>query len=266
MVPIEIIWPWDRAGATATEVRSGFISIRWLPDGDLRVWWPAAAAIFGAIVALALLSALAARLLLLQVPVAPAPAIDFEFGPLEPGSLTTQGLGDLAESVSGIALRAVAYGAGDAAVGVLFRIRAGDGTLVRERVLDLRESVQVEPTDRAEIPGSGMRTVRFTFEPLAAPVHAATLEIEAVNLGDAQVFLGATKEDEFPAGRLAYQGTELFEDQDLRAGQLRTTTVWRLLAELRQTAPTGFAAAAVMGGAVVLVAAAAVTSRLRPAA
>jgi len=238
-------------------------SRRW-PGGGVVRWWPAVGSFFGVVAGLVLVLVLAARLLVLQVPVATAPAVDFEFGPLEPGSLTTQGLGDLAEAVSGIALPVVAYESEEAGVGVLFRILAGDGTVVEEAVLDLRESAQAERTEKAGIPGVTMRSVRFTFEPLRAPVHGATLEIEAVDLGDAQVFLGATKDDALPAGRLTYQGTELFEDQDLRVGQLRKVMVWRLLAELRQTSPTGFAAAVAMGGVAVLLAGVAVASRLRP--
>ena len=256
--------PRERAVATVAGVRAGFNLRDWWPGADVARWWPVAGIFFGVVVGLVLVSALAARLLVLQVPVATAPAVDFEFGPLAPGSLTTQGLGDLGQSVSGIALLVVAYESEDAGVGVLFRIRAGDGTVVDEAVLDLRESAQAERTGKAGIPGAGMRTVRFAFEPLAAPIHGATLEIEAVDLRDAQVFLGATKDDALPAGRLRYQGTELFEDQDLRLGQLRTVTIWHLLAELRQTGPTGFAAALAMGGAVALLAAVAVASRLRP--
>ena len=258
--------PRERALATVAGVKAGIGLRDWWPVGGVGRWWPAAGAFFGVVAALALVSALAARLVVLQVPVATAPAIDFEFGPLEPGSLTTQGLGDLGESVSGIALPVVTYESEEAEVGVLFRIRAGDGTVVEEAMLDQRESAQAERTERAGVPGAPMRTVRFTFEPLAAPIHDATLEIEAVDLGDAQVFLGATKDDALPAGRLTYQGNALFEDQDLRAGQLRTVTVWRLLAELRQTGPMGFAAAVAMGGAMALLAAVAVASRLRPAA
>ena len=109
-----------------------------------------------------------------------------------------------------------------------------------------------------------MRLTRFEFEPLTSPVHSAILEIEAVDLGDAQVYLGATKEDALAEGRLTYQGTEMFVDQDLRVGQVRTVTGWRLLAELRHDGPTGFAAALVMGGAVAIAVAVAAASRLRP--
>ncbi len=258
--------PREGAVATVAGVRAGIDLRDWWPGEGVGRWWPTAGAFFGVIAGLVLVSGLAARLLVLQVPVATAPAVDFEFGPLEPGSLTTQGLGDLGQSVSGIALPVVAYGAQEEGVGVLFRIRAGDGLVVEEAVLDLREFGDEEPAGSAGVPGAPMRTIRFTFEPLRAPVHGATLEIEAVDLRDAQVFLGATKDDALPAGRLTYQGSELFEDQDLRVGQLRKVTVWRLLAELRQTGPTGFAAAVAMGGAVALLAAVAVASRLRPGA
>ncbi len=211
-----------------------------------------------------LLSGVVARLVILQVPVATAPVVDFEFGPLEPGSLTTQGLGDLGESVSGIALPAIAYGAGEEGVTVRFRIRAGDGAVVEEQVLAVLGPNQVKRPGDPETSGEGMRTVRLTFAPLAESVHAATLEIVPVDLGGARVFLGATKDDALPGVRLAYQGIEMFADQDLRVGQLRTLSVWRLLAELRRTGPTGFAAAAGMGGVVAVVVAVAIASRIRP--
>ena len=80
------------------------------PGVGIARWWPAIGAFVGVLAILLLVAMVTARLLVLQVPVTAAPAVDFEFGPLEPGSVTSQGLGDLGESVSGIALPVVAYG------------------------------------------------------------------------------------------------------------------------------------------------------------
>lgn len=216
------------------------------------------------IIALPLLAILIARLVVIQVPVDEAPAVDFEFGPLEPGSITTQQLGDLGVTASGIALPALAIG-GDTGVDLRFRLLAGDGSVLHEELLDVAWT-QLEG-DRSDVPGTEFGNVRFQFQPLETPIHGAVLQIEAAGVGDARVFLGATKEDALPAGRLSYQGAELHPDQDLRVGVLRSVTVWRLLAELRHSGPTGFVAAVVLGFAAVLVlatAGATLLSRSRP--
>ena len=107
-----------------------------------------------------------------------------------------------------------------------------------------------------------MQLVRFTFEPLDDPIHSPALEIEAVNLGDTQLYLGATKKNVLVPGRLIYQGEQMFSDQDLRVQQLRTVNVWRLLAELRHTGPTGFAAVLALGGSLALAVATMVASQI----
>ncbi len=210
--------------------------------------------------ALPLLVILIARLVTIQVPVAEVVTPDFEFGPLEPGSVTAQGLGDLGVTASGIALPVIVRGDRDAGVGVRFRLLAGDGALFHAQLLDLAPARLTG--DRSD-PADPWHTIRYEFPPLEAPVHGAILEIEAADLGDARVFLGATKEDALPAGRLFYQGAELYADQDLRVEPLRTATIWRLLAELRHNGPTGFAAALVLGLTAILLIAT-VSTRIVP--
>jgi hypothetical protein len=218
--------------------------------------------------ALPLLAILIARLVTLQVPVAEVVTPDFEFGPLEPGSVTAQGLGDLGVTASGIAVPVIVREGGESGVGVRFRLLGGDGALIHEQLLDLAPARLAEDrSDKATIertaPAAPWHTIRYRFPPLETPVHGAILEIEAADLGDARVFLGATKEDTLPAGRLSYQGAELYADQDLRVEPLRTVTVWRVLAELRHNGPTGFAAALVLAVTATLLVATAST-RLIP--
>ncbi len=209
--------------------------------------------------ALPLLAILIARLVTIQVPVAEVVTPDFEFGPLEPGSVTAQGLGDLGVTASGIAVPVIVRGDGEAGVGVRFRLLAGDGALIHEQLLDLAAARPNQAAIERAAPAAPWHTIRYRFPPLDAPVHGAVVEIEAADLGDARVFLGATKEDALPAGRLSYQGAELYQDQDLRVEPLRTATIWRLLAELRHTGPTGFAAALVLALTLTLLAATAST-------
>jgi hypothetical protein len=220
--------------------------------------------------ALPLLALLIARLVTIQVPVAEVVTPDFEFGPLEPGSVTAQGLGDLGVTASGVALPVIVRSDGDAGVGVRFRLLGGDGALIHEQLLDLAPArLAGDRSDAAAVkrtaPAVPWHTIRYQFPPLADPVHGAILEIEAADLGDARVFLGATKEDALPAGRLSYRGAELYEDQDLRVEPLRTVTVWRVIAELRHNGPTGFAAALVLALALtLLLSTAAATYLTRP--
>ena len=207
-------------------------------------------------------SALSARLLIIQIPSSSAPPVDFEFGPLEPGSVALQGLNDLGESVSGISLPAVGYSRNNDVATLSFKLWSPDGKLARESVVSLAATNPGNPGKHPLIPGKTMQLVRFTFEPLDDPIHSPALEIEAVNLGDTQLYLGATKKNVLVPGRLIYQGEQMFSDQDLRVQQLRTVNVWRLLAELRHTGPTGFAAVLALGGSLALAVATMVASQI----
>ena len=207
-------------------------------------------------------SALAARLLIIQIPSLIAPPVDFEFGPLEPKSVALQGLNDLGESVSGISLPAVGYSRNNDVATISFKLWGADGKLARESVVSLAATNPGNPGKQSRIPGKTMQSVRFTFEPLNAPIHSPILEIEAVNLGDMQLYLGATKNNALTPGHLSYQGEEMFLDQDLRIQQLRTVSVWRLLAELRHSRLTGFAAVMALGGALALAVAATIASQI----
>ena len=203
-----------------------------------------------------------ARLLIIQVPSSSALPVDFEFGPLEPGSQTLQGLNDLGETVSGISLPAVAYGRKNEVADISFRLWTAEGKLARESMVALPARNPDNSVKNLRVPGNTMQLVRFTFEPLDDPIHSPVLEIEAVNLGDTQLYLGATKNNVLAPGHLSYQGARMFLDQDLRIRQLRTVNVWQLLAELRHSGPTGFAAVMAMGGAVALAVAATIASQI----
>ena len=226
--------------------------------------WRAVGAFFGIVASLLLLSGVVARLVILQVPVATAPVVDFEFGPLEPGSLTTQGLGDLGESVSGIALPAIRVWGGEEGVTVRFRIRAGDGAVVEEQVLAVLGPNQVKRPGDPETSGEGIANGATHVRTAAESVTRRRSKSSPLTWGRRQGVLGATKDRRAARRTVGLPGNRMFADQDLRVGQLRTLSVWRLLAELRRTGPTGFAAAAGMGGVVAVVVAVAIASRIRP--
>ena len=94
--------------------------------------------------------------------------------------------------------------------------------------------------------GPEFGTVHFDFEPVIGAA-VMSLEIVALTSGDAEVFLGGTKNDRYPDGLLRYRGEPQFEDLDLGLNLYHHTTVWRLLTELRSRAVTGFVAAAAAG-------------------
>jgi hypothetical protein len=70
--------------------------------------------------------------------------------------------------------------------------------------------------------------------------------------GDTRVFLGGSKGDEYPEGRLYYRDQPMFDDQDVSLAIYRRTTVWTLLSELKDRSIGGFVAAAATGLTVVL--------------
>lgn len=178
-------------------------------------------------------------------PLHDVPRADFEFGPLVPGVPAVQALGSATEGLAAITILAAHTRGTDGPAFLIVRLRQGDPpSIVREKAFQAPRASRVQ-------------LVSVEFAPLTDRT-ATNLEIVLTAPSGGEVNLGATKNDAYPAGRLTYAGSQIYEDQDLSLRLYKRTTVWRLVDELRTQTPTGFIAAAVSGATALLLVAASI--------
>ena len=176
---------------------------------------------------------LAARSIEFVAPLNDHPSAAFEFGPLEPGAIAAQTIGGIPEGLTAVSVLAVAKGAASPTPHLTVRVRAdASGPILREKTLPIPQSAE-------------LREVTFAFERLPGS-PGGLLQFVATSAEGAQVYLGATRLDRYPDGRLFYRDWPVFADQDVGVQLQARTSVWRLLGGLRSRSEVAFAAAAVL--------------------